>query len=48
MHYRYFEWDQELLARLLADRDLLRLFNYTLIYVNGDVEQTLEALEYFQ
>lgn len=48
MRYRYFEWDQELMARLMADRDLMQLFNYLLLQTDGDVNQALSWMDQLQ
>lgn len=48
MRLRYSEWDEDLIRRLLAQRDLMRLFNYLLLQTNGDVEEALEWLKYLQ
>ena len=48
MKFRYSEWDEELIRRLLAQRDLLRLFNYLLLQTNGDVEEALNWMKYLQ
>ncbi|MBI3873183.1 MAG: VWA domain-containing protein [candidate division Zixibacteria bacterium] len=48
MRYRYSEWDEEFIRRLLAARDLRRLFNYILLQTNGDVDEALRWLKYLQ
>jgi len=48
MRLRYSEWDEDLIRRLLAQRDLMRLFNHLLLQTNGDVEEALEWLKYLQ
>jgi len=48
MKFRYSEWDEELIRRLLAQRDLLRLFNYLLLQTNGDVEEALNWMKYLK
>lgn len=48
MRYRYSEWDEDLIRRLLADRDLMRLFNYILLQTNGDVDEALRWMRYLQ
>ena len=48
MRHRYFHLDPELLARLLADLDLTRLFNELLLASGGDVEQTMEWMRELQ
>lgn len=48
MRYRYSEWDEDMIRRLLADRDLTRLFNYILLQTNGDVDEALRWMRYLQ
>ncbi|GAB4328512.1 MAG: VWA domain-containing protein [Candidatus Zixiibacteriota bacterium] len=48
MKYRYSEWDESLIRRLLAERDLMRLFNYLLLQTNGDVDEALHWMKYLQ
>ena len=48
MLFRYTKWDEELIRRLLAERDLLRLFNYLLLQTNGDVDEALRWMQYLQ
>ncbi|MEW5873712.1 MAG: VWA domain-containing protein [Candidatus Zixiibacteriota bacterium] len=48
MRYRYSEWDEDLIRRLLAERDLMRLFNYLLLQTNGDVDEALRWMKYLQ
>lgn len=48
MRFRYSEWDEDLIRRLLAQRDLLRLFNYLLLQTNGDVNEALRWMRYLQ
>jgi uncharacterized protein with von Willebrand factor type A (vWA) domain len=48
MRYRYSEWDEDLIRRLLADRDLMRLFNYILLQTNGDVDEAMRWMKYLQ
>jgi uncharacterized protein with von Willebrand factor type A (vWA) domain len=48
MRLRYSEWDEDLIRRLLAQRDLMRLFNYILLQTNGDVEEALRWMKYLQ
>ena len=48
MRLRYSEWDENLIRRLLAQRDLMRLFNYILLQSNGDVEEALRWMRYLQ
>ncbi len=48
MRYRYTKWDEDLIRRLLAERDLMRLFNHLLLQTNGDVEEALRWMRYLQ
>jgi uncharacterized protein with von Willebrand factor type A (vWA) domain len=48
MRHRYFHLDPDLLARLLAELDLMRLFNELLLASGGDVEQTMEWMRELQ
>lgn len=48
MRYRYSEWDEDLIRRLLAARDLMRLFNYILLQTNGDVDEALRWMRYLK
>jgi uncharacterized protein with von Willebrand factor type A (vWA) domain len=48
MLHRYSEWDEDLIRRLLAQRDLTRLFHYLLLQTNGDVEEALRWMRYLQ
>jgi uncharacterized protein with von Willebrand factor type A (vWA) domain len=48
MKYRYSEWDEDMVRRLLADRGLTRLFNYILLQTNGDVDEALRWMRYLQ
>jgi len=48
MRLRYFEWDDDLQARLLAEQGLMRLFNHLLLQTNGDVEEALDWMAYLQ
>lgn len=48
MRYRYSEWDEDMIRRLLADRDLMRLFNYILLQTNGDVDEAIRWMKYLQ
>ncbi|MEW5702366.1 MAG: VWA domain-containing protein [Candidatus Zixiibacteriota bacterium] len=48
MRFQYSEWDEELIRRLLAQRDLLRLFNYLLLQTNGDVDEALRWMRYLK
>ena len=48
MRYRYFEWDQDLIDQLMAEKSLMSLFNQLLVRTSGDVEGALELMEYLQ
>ncbi len=48
MRYRYYEWDRELMERLMAEQDLMRLFNHLLLQTNGNVDEALRWMEHFQ
>jgi len=48
MRFRYSEWDEDLIRRLLAERDLLRLFQYLLLQTNGDADEALRWMRYLQ
>ncbi len=48
MRFEYSEWDEDLIRRLLAAQDLLKLFNHLLLQVNGDVNEALHWLRYMQ
>ncbi len=48
MRHRYFHLDPALLQQLLANLDLLRLFNEILLAVSGDVEQAMEWMRELQ
>jgi uncharacterized protein with von Willebrand factor type A (vWA) domain len=41
MRFRYSQWDDDLIRRMLAEQDLLRLFNYLLLQTDGDVNEAL-------
>lgn len=48
MRHRYLHLDPELLAQLLADLDLLKLFNQLLLASSGDLEQAMEWMRELQ
>lgn len=48
MRHRYFYLDPELLQSLLSSLDLKRLFNQLLLASGGDVNETMEWMEYLQ
>ncbi|HSH00086.1 MAG TPA: VWA domain-containing protein [candidate division Zixibacteria bacterium] len=48
MRIRYSEWDEDFIRRLLAERDLMRLFNYLLLQTDGDVDEALRWMRQLQ
>jgi Ca-activated chloride channel homolog len=44
----YSEWDDELFSRLRQLKDLMAVFNYLLVRLSGDVEETLALMERLQ
>jgi uncharacterized protein with von Willebrand factor type A (vWA) domain len=48
LRHRYFHLDPELIQQLLANLDLMRLFNELLLASGGDVEQTMEWMRELQ
>jgi len=48
MRYRYFEWDSQLLAKLMAEKGLHQLFNHLVVQFNGDVNRAFAVMEYLQ
>lgn len=48
MRFLYTEWDDELFRQLKALSDLMAIFNYLLMRLNGDVEATLRTMEKLQ
>ena len=48
MRLRYSEWDEDLVRRLLAERDLQRLFNYLLLQTDGDVNEALNWMRHLK
>ncbi|UCD64558.1 MAG: VWA domain-containing protein [Candidatus Zixiibacteriota bacterium] len=48
MRFVYSEWDDELYRRLKNLADLMAIFNYLLIRLNGDVEETLKLMRRLQ
>jgi len=48
MRFRYSEWDEDLIRRLLASQGLMRLFNHLLLQTNGDVDEALGWMKYMQ
>lgn len=45
MRFVYSEWDDNLFAKLKDISDLMSIFNYLLMRLNGDVEETLKLME---
>ncbi|RME26308.1 MAG: VWA domain-containing protein [Candidatus Zixiibacteriota bacterium] len=48
MRFRYSRWDESLQARLKELADLMAIYNYLLLRMNGDVEATLQLMERLQ
>ncbi|MFQ6009390.1 MAG: hypothetical protein ACE5K8_10630, partial [Candidatus Zixiibacteriota bacterium] len=48
MKFVYSQWDDSLLAKLKQLSDLMAIFNYLLMRLNGDVEETLRLMERLQ
>ena len=48
MRFIYHEWDDELFRRLKDLHDLMSIFNYLLMRLNGDVEETLSLMRRLQ
>lgn len=48
MKFVYSEWDEEFFKRLQQMADLMSIFNYLLMKMNGDVEETLRMMEELQ
>lgn len=48
MKFIYSKWDDELFAHLKKMSDLMAIFNYLLIRLNGDVDETLRLMERLQ
>ncbi len=48
MRYRYFEWDQDLVARILAERGLRQVLQHLLLQTNGDVDRALKFMRQLQ
>lgn len=48
MRHKYFHLDPELIRRLLAGLDLLRLFNQLVLASGGDVEEAMDWMRYLQ
>jgi len=48
MRYKYYQWDSNLLAKMMLDKGWRELFNYLLLQANGDVDRALSMMRYFQ
>ncbi len=48
MRHRYLHLDPDLLRQLLADQDLMRVFNQLLLASGGDPDQAMEWMRYLQ
>ncbi len=48
MKFVYSEWDDNLFAQLKNMADLMAIYNYLLMRLNGDVEETLRLMERLQ
>lgn len=48
MKFVYQKWDDELFAKIKEMNDLLAIYNYLLMRLSGDVEETLKLLERLQ
>lgn len=48
MKFRYSKWDDDLFARLKNLADLMAIYQYLLMRLNGDVEETLELMRRLQ
>jgi uncharacterized protein with von Willebrand factor type A (vWA) domain len=48
VRFIYSEWDENLFAHLKNFSDLLAIFNYLLLRLNGDVEETLKLMKRLQ
>jgi Ca-activated chloride channel family protein len=48
MRFFYSKWDDELFRKLKELENLMAIFNYLLMRLNGDVEQTLKAMRRLQ
>jgi uncharacterized protein with von Willebrand factor type A (vWA) domain len=46
--FRYSEWDEDAVRRVLANRDLMRLFNHLLLQTDGDVDEALRWMRYLK
>ena len=48
MRFIYHEWDDQLFARLKELHDLMAIFNYLLMRLSGDVQETLQLMRRLQ
>ncbi len=48
MKFTYFEWNEDMAQRLKALADLMSIYNYLLMRMDGDVEETLRLMERLQ
>lgn len=48
MRFIYSRWDDSLLRKLKALKDLMAIFNYILLQVNGNVDKALEVMQRLQ
>ena len=48
MRFFYFEWDDTLVSKLKELRDLMSIFNYLLLRLNGNVKETLKVMRQLQ
>ena len=48
MKFIYSKWDDELFAKLKRLSDLMAIYNYLLLRLNGDVEETLKLMRRLQ
>ena len=48
MKFVYSQWDEEFFNRLKQLTDLMTVFNYLLVRLNGDVQETLRTMEELQ
>jgi len=45
MRFRYFQWDDSLVKKLKSMKDLMSIFNYILLQLNGNVEKALQVMK---
>lgn len=48
MRFIYSEWNEAFVQKIKSMRDLLSIFNYILLLVNGDVDKALQMMERLQ